>query len=84
MAAEPVRPGVAGSFEVDMNNRDAMGMTQAELGEYTAEDERSASVYDHPDDGCWYCGSRRHFAQSCPQPERERNPSLAFGGRLGR
>jgi len=71
-----------------MNNRDdtgdAMGMTQAELGEYTAEDERSASVYDDGESGCWYCGSRRHFAQSCPQPERERNPSLAFGGRLGR
>ena len=43
-----------------------------------------ASVYDDGESGCWYCGSRKHFAQSCPQPERERNPSLAFGGRLGR
>ena len=75
-----------------MNNRDdweddtgdVMGMTQAELGEYAEEDGRSASVYDDGESGCWYCGSRRHFAQSCPQTDRERNPSLAFGGRLGR
>jgi len=57
---------------------DDTGVTQAERGEC-----REESVYDHPDDGCWYCGSRKHFVQSCPQPERERNPSLAFGGTLG-
>ena len=46
--------------------------------------DEERSVYDHEDGGCWYCGSRRHFAQSCHQPERDRNPSMYVGMRLGR
>lgn len=69
----------------DPNNRDDWeddtgdAMTHAERGEFAQEDDDAASVYDDADGGCWYCGSTRHFAQSCPQPDRDRNPSMRLG-----
>ena len=79
----PLGVGVMGN----PNNRDDHEDDTEDALTYEQREARGDfdDVYDDDfEGGCWYCGSRRHFAQSCPKPDLDRNPSMYVGLRLGR